>query len=81
MNGTSGVILQGIVIGDYQATGQLGGFHLQEEDSDADSDPSTSEGIWIFNTSFPVNVGDVVRLRGTVLEFSTSGVFLTETSN
>jgi predicted extracellular nuclease len=30
----------------------------------------TSEGIFVFNTSFPVNVGDKVRVRGTVTEFN-----------
>jgi predicted extracellular nuclease len=81
MNGASGVILEGVVVGDYQAAGQLGGFHLQEQDGDADADPATSEGVWVFNTSFPVNPGDVVRLRGSVTEFSTSGVLLTEILN
>ncbi|MFZ5904489.1 MAG: ExeM/NucH family extracellular endonuclease [Chloroflexota bacterium] len=78
LDGTSGVILEGIVVGDYQGTGQFSGFHLQEEDGDADADPATSEGIFVYNTGFPVNAGDLVRLRGTVNEYSTSGVFLTE---
>ena len=51
------MIIEGVVIGDYQGSGQLGGFHVQEEDADADGNPATSEGIFVFNTSFPVGVG------------------------
>lgn len=81
INGATGVILEGIVVGDYQSAGQFGGFHLQEEDSNADADPATSEGIYVFNSSFAVNSGDLVRLRGNITEFSSSGAFLTEAVN
>lgn len=81
MNGATNVVVEGIVVGDYQGPGQFSGFHLQEEDADADADPTTSEGLFVFNTSFAVNAGDKVRLKGNVLEFSTSGVFLTELTN
>jgi predicted extracellular nuclease len=63
------VAIEGVVIGDYQHSGGFSGFYVQEEAGDADSDSLTSEGIFVFNTSFPVNAGDVVRLRGTVTEF------------
>jgi uncharacterized protein len=78
------VTIEGIVVGDYQGGGQLSGYHVQEEDADADGDPATSEGIFVFNTSFPVNAGDKVRVSGTVSEFQTSagsGAFLTELGN
>jgi predicted extracellular nuclease len=78
MNGATNVSIEGIVVGDYQGAGQLSGFFVQEEDSDADTDPATSEGIFVFNTSFPVSVGDKVRVKGTVTEFLTTGVTLTE---
>lgn len=81
INGAAGVILEGIVVGDYQSTGQFGGFHLQEEDSNVDADPATSEGIFVFNTSFAVNSGDLVRLRGNITEFNSGGAFLTEAVN
>ena len=81
INGATGVILEGIVVGDYQSAGQFGGFHLQEEDSNVDADPATSEGIFVFNSSFAVNSGDLVRLRGNITEFSSSGAFLTEAVN
>jgi predicted extracellular nuclease len=78
MVGATNVVIEGIVVGDYQGAGQFSGFFVQEEDADADADPATSEGIFVFNTSFPVNVGDKVRVKGTVTEFGTPGVTLTE---
>jgi predicted extracellular nuclease len=72
------VSIEGIVTADYQGAGQFGGYFVQEEDADADADPATSEGIFVFNTAFPVNVGDKVRVRGTVTEFLSSGQTLTE---
>ena len=69
------VTVQGVVVADYQgAAPALGGFYLQETDADADSDPATSEGIWIADQSFlsaiDVSVGDVVQVTGTVSESS-----------
>ncbi|WP_166425666.1 ExeM/NucH family extracellular endonuclease [Paraglaciecola sp. 20A4] len=47
-------------------------FYIQEEDADTDADPTTSEGVLVFNDSgafsLPV-VGDVVSVKGTVSEF------------
>jgi len=64
------VAIQGIVVGDFQGLGGLSGYYVQEEDTQADADPSTSEGIFVFNTSFNANVGDEVRVRGTATEFN-----------
>ncbi len=71
------VRVEGIVVGDFQdgigSNGDLNGFFVQEEDADADADPLTSEGIFIFNGSSPdvdVNVGDLVAVEGTVSEFN-----------
>jgi predicted extracellular nuclease len=71
--------IEGIVVGDYQATpSQFGGYHVQEEDADADALPTTSEGIFVVSTT-PVNQGDLVRITGTVTETSIGGGgFLTE---
>jgi len=64
--------VEGIVVGDFQGgTGVgLGGFFVQEEDADADADPMTSEGIWVFDQSgaVDVNVGDKVAVTGQVQE-------------
>ena len=48
---------------------------VQEEDADADSNPATSEGIFVFDNSLgiPVKLGDKVRVKGTVNEFATGG--------
>jgi hypothetical protein len=48
------------------------GFFLQEEDADADADPNTSEGIFVFTGSAipaQVVIGNRLRLTGTVTEF------------
>jgi predicted extracellular nuclease len=75
LNGTTNIAIEGIVVGDYQEASQFRGFHVQEEDADADSDPATSEGIFVFDNNFgvAVNVGDKVRVKGTVNEFATGG--------
>jgi predicted extracellular nuclease len=62
--------IEGVVIGDYQGTGQFSGYFVQEEDGERDVDPLTSEGIFVFNTGTAVSVGDVVRVTGTAGEFS-----------
>ena len=72
INGTPGVIVEGVVVGDFQDTSTgLSGFFLQEEDFDADGDPMTSEGVFLRDNGFgtPVAVGDVVRVQGDVNEF------------
>jgi hypothetical protein len=63
------VSIEGIVVGDYQQPGGFGGFYVQEEDADADANPATSEGLFVF-TSLPAAVGDHVRVKGIVAEFS-----------
>jgi predicted extracellular nuclease len=70
------VVVEGIVVGDFQddvgTDGDLNGFFVQEEDADADSNPLTSEGIFVFDGSSPlvdVAVGDSVRVEGNVSEF------------
>ncbi|MGA1622955.1 MAG: ExeM/NucH family extracellular endonuclease, partial [Synechocystis sp.] len=71
------VTIEAIVVGDFQdgdgdASRNLRGFYVQEEDVDADGDALTSEGIFIFeggDTTVDVNVGDKVQITGTVGEF------------
>jgi predicted extracellular nuclease len=66
------VTVEGVVVGDFQGTGALRGFYLQEEDGQADTDPLTSEGIFVFDGGFGVEVamGDLVQVTGTVDEFN-----------
>ncbi|HKI05103.1 MAG TPA: ExeM/NucH family extracellular endonuclease [Thermoanaerobaculia bacterium] len=66
------VTVEGVVVGDFQAGDQLQGFFLQEEDADADADPATSEGIFVFCNTCPTPVaeGQRVRVTGVVSEFN-----------
>ena len=68
------VTVEGIVVGDYQrdgSAGRLGGFFLQEEDTDADDNAASSEGIFVFDGDLGVDVivGQAVSASGAVLEF------------
>jgi predicted extracellular nuclease len=77
------VDVEGIVVGSFHDASHLKGFYLQEPDATWDGDPLTSEGIFIFDNAaaVTVNVGDRVRVRGTVDEFPSSGSFLGNTQN
>jgi len=82
------VSIEGTVVGDYQQTGGFNGYYVEEEAGDFDANTATSEGIFVFNTATPVNVGDHVRVKGTVTEFnllteltSISSVLLCSTGN
>ncbi|WP_336922106.1 ExeM/NucH family extracellular endonuclease [Aquipuribacter sp. SD81] len=53
----------------------LDGFFVQEEDADADGDPATSEGVYVFCRALcPADLaaGDLVQVVGTVAEFNDS---------
>ena len=65
------VTVEGVVTASFQGNGGLSGFFLQEEDLDADADPQTSEGIFVFCSGCPVAVaeGQRVRATGGVSEF------------
>jgi len=68
------VEVEGVVVADRTPTNRLRGYFLQEEDSDADADPATSEGIFVFG-ALPAGAGEgsVVRVTGTVAEFGSGG--------
>ncbi|MBW6398432.1 ExeM/NucH family extracellular endonuclease [Roseomonas sp. HJA6] len=70
------VTIEAIVIGDFQngdadAAHSMGGFFLQEEDTDADGNAATSEGLYVFaNVALgDVAIGDKVLVTGTVSEY------------
>jgi hypothetical protein len=66
------VVIEGVVVGAFQDTSNvLGGFFVQEEDSDVDANVNTSEGIFVSDSGFGVGVapGQVVRVMGNVTEF------------
>jgi uncharacterized protein len=57
------------------------GFFIQ--DADGDGDPTTSDGLFVFNATTSAAVGDLVRVRGTVIEYTPTGATrsYTELSN
>ncbi|MEO6903306.1 MAG: ExeM/NucH family extracellular endonuclease [Bacteroidia bacterium] len=62
------VTTEGLVVGDFQEANQLKGFYIQ--DTIGDANPSSSDGIFIYNATFTVNIGDYVSLTGEVAEFN-----------
>jgi uncharacterized repeat protein (TIGR01451 family) len=66
------VSVEGVVTANFQGASKLQGFFLQEEDADADADPNTSEGIFIFcgSCTTPVTEGQRVKATGVVSEFN-----------
>ena len=65
------VTIEGIVVADFEGPAPaLRGFYVQEQDDDVDTDPATSEGIFVFNRDDDdVEVGDVVTVTAVVAEF------------
>ncbi|GAA1024330.1 hypothetical protein Aple_099960 [Acrocarpospora pleiomorpha] len=61
------VRVEGIVTGNFQGSGQLGGFYIQ--DPKPDNNAATSEGLFVFSSS-PVTVGSRVLVSGKVIEFN-----------
>ena len=47
------------------------GFYIQ--DPDGDGDPTTSDAIYVFGVATGANVGDLVRVTGTVTEYTPTG--------
>ncbi|OZA78731.1 MAG: hypothetical protein B7X64_12345, partial [Halothiobacillus sp. 39-53-45] len=64
------VTVEAVVTAAFQGSDQLKGFFIEEEAADQDSDASTSEGVFVYDTSNAVQVGDKVRFGATVVEFS-----------
>ncbi len=66
---TGPVTTVGVVVGDHEGPSPaLRGFYLQ--DATGDGDPTTSDGIFVFNgNNNSVNLGDVVQVTGTAAEF------------
>lgn len=63
------VIIEAVVTADLQADDQLKGFFVQSLEKDMDTDAMTSEGVFVYYKDLDVNVGDIVRLEGTVQEY------------
>lgn len=65
------VTVTGIVTSLFEDADAADGFFLQEEDADADADPATSEGIFVFcRTACPVVApGDQLTVTGEATDF------------
>jgi len=74
--------VEGVVVASFPGSNGLNGFYLQEEDADADADPTSSEGIFVSdpNGLFSGVVGSRLRLTGTVAEYSSSASAITGTT-
>lgn len=81
LNGKT-VTVQGVVTAVSQGTFGTGGFYIEAPDADQDSDASTSEGLYVAcaATCYAPNVGDVLRVTGTVSEINTQTVLTAATS-
>ena len=75
------VTIEGVVTATFEGASGLGGFYVQAPEADYDADPATSEGMFVFNNSFTVASGDVVKVTGTVAEFGTAPATETELTN
>ena len=65
------VTVEGVVTSLFTTADVLSGFFLQEEDADADTSSSTSEGVFVTcgtSCTTPVSVGQVARVTGEVSE-------------
>lgn len=61
------VTVRGVVVGDFQERDELGGFFIQELIGDDRSE--TSDGLFVFQRSSEVEVGEVVEVTGEVAEY------------
>jgi predicted extracellular nuclease len=72
-NGATSPLTGQIVTTEGVVTGRKSnGFFIQASDADADADPATSEGVYVFTSTAPTaaaTVGNRVRVSGTVVEF------------
>lgn len=65
------VIVEGVVVGDFDGENQLRGFFLQEESAQSDGDNRSAEGIFVYHAAAAsaATVGDVIRVSGIVTEY------------
>lgn len=80
------VSVRGVVTASFQSTTTgLGGFFIQTPEGQADADPATSEGLFVYDNGAPTSTavapGDIVVVTGTVVEFGTAPKTLTELTN
>ena len=60
------VIVEGVVTADLQNSDELNGYYIQS--LEADANPLTSEALFVSDTDFDVNQGDLIQLRAKAEE-------------
>ncbi len=71
-NNTSPVVGQSVTTRGIVTGRRSNGFFLQTADADADADPATSQGIFVFTSAAPsadAQIGNALIVSGTVIEF------------
>ncbi|MFY8285727.1 ExeM/NucH family extracellular endonuclease [Pseudoalteromonas sp. SSMSWG5] len=63
------VEVEGVVTADFQGDEQLKGFFISSLAADVDTNPLTSEGVFVYFADTDVAVGDHVRVKGSVAEY------------
>jgi predicted extracellular nuclease len=66
------VTVRGVVVGNYEGPAPaLRGFYVQDLPADVDADPTTSEGVFVFESDNAIRaaLGQVVQVTGKVSEF------------
>ncbi|WP_199678827.1 ExeM/NucH family extracellular endonuclease [Salinisphaera sp. LB1] len=64
-------VVEAVVTDVSVEAGSLHGFYLQALDGNADADPDTSEGLFVYDRDVSAHIkrGDLVRVRGDVTEY------------
>ncbi|BES73615.1 ExeM/NucH family extracellular endonuclease [Marinobacter nanhaiticus D15-8W] len=66
----SNVVVEATVSAYAAGDDGLGGFYIQEEAGDQDGNAATSEALFVYEPGAAANVGDQVRVAGTVVEYN-----------
>ncbi|MEO6001661.1 MAG: ExeM/NucH family extracellular endonuclease [Opitutus sp.] len=77
---TQTVRVHGVVTAVFQTAGQIGGYYMEAPDAEQDTDATTSEGIYVFDSVNGVSVGDAVTVTGKLTEFGAAPNSETEIS-
>ena len=74
------VLVSGVVVASFQGAGRIGGYYIEAPEAQWDADPATPEGIYVYDNTDSVTVGDSVTVAGTVVEYGTAPNTETELS-
>lgn len=71
------LVIEAVVAAEFNSDNGLGGFYVEAEADQRDSNPATSEGLFVYAPGESVTVGQRLRIAGEVTEFGN----LTELTN